>query len=65
MKRDRDNFDINQNQVAGVISCFTDIVRIAPSVLGAIQVIRNANGGGGGCQMFREKALQRYKVQRY
>ena len=32
---------------------------------GAIQVLRNADGGGEVCQIFREKALQRCKVQRY
>ena len=29
------------------------------------QVLRNADGGGGGCQIFREKVLRRCKVQRY
>ena len=33
-------------------------------ILGAIQVLRNADGGGG-CQIFREKALRRCKVQCY
>ena len=35
-----------------------------PYVIGAIQVLRNAEGGGGG-QIFQKKALQRCKVQRY
>ena len=33
-------------------------------MLGAIQVLRNADGGGG-CQIFWEKALRRCKVQCY
>ena len=33
-------------------------------ILGAIQVLRNADGGGG-CQIFREKELRRCKVQCY
>ena len=33
-------------------------------VLGAIQVLRNADGGGG-CQFFWGKALRRCKVQCY
>ena len=35
------------------------------SLLGAIQVLRNADRGGGGCQLFQKKALRRCKVQRY
>ena len=31
---------------------------------GAIQVLRNADGGGE-CQIFQEKALRRFRVQRY
>ena len=34
-------------------------------VKGAIQVLRNTDGGGGGCQIFPKKALRRCKVQRY
>ena len=33
--------------------------------LGAIQVLRNAVGGGGGCQLSRKKALRRCTVQRH
>ena len=33
--------------------------------LGAIQVLRNADGGGGGGVKFPEKALRRCKVQCY
>ena len=37
----------------------------SPAVpLGAIQVLRNADGGGG-CQIFWKKALRRCKVQHY
>ena len=32
--------------------------------LGAIQVLRNADGGGG-CPIFRKKALRRCNVQCY
>ena len=32
--------------------------------IGAIQVLRNADGGGG-CHIFWKKALRRCKVQRY
>ena len=32
--------------------------------LGVLQVLRNADGGGG-CQILRKKALRRCKVQRY
>ena len=32
--------------------------------IGAIQVLRNADGGGG-CQIFQKKALRRCKVQCY
>ena len=34
------------------------------SIYGAIQVLRNADGGEG-CQIFRKKALRRCKVHRY
>ena len=34
-------------------------------VIGAIQVLRNADGGGGVYQIFQKKPLQRCKVQRY
>ena len=39
-------------------------IRTRETVLGAIQVLRNADGGGG-CQIFRKKVLRRCKVQRY
>ena len=32
---------------------------------GTIQVLRNADGGGGGCMIFGEKALRRCNVQCY
>ena len=39
------------------------------AMIGAIQVLRKADGGGGqswwGCQIFQKKALQRCKVQCY
>ena len=28
-------------------------------------MLHNADGGGGGCQIFNKKALRRCKVQRY
>ena len=40
------------------------ITKVYGSVLGAMQVLRNADGGGG-CQIFGEKALRRCKVQCY
>ena len=36
---------------------------VTQEVLGAIQVLRNADGGGG--QIFQKKALRRCKVQCY
>ena len=41
------------------------IGRRGGAVLGAIQVLRNADGGGGRGQIFRKKALRRCKVQCY
>ena len=35
------------------------------AVYGAIQVLRNAVGGGGGCQLSQKKALRRCTVQCY
>ena len=32
---------------------------------GAIQMLRNADGGGGGCLIFWKKALRRCNVQCY
>ena len=42
-------------------------VRSMPSWrrFGAIQVLRNADGGGGGCPIFRGITLRRCKVQCY
>ena len=34
-------------------------------VMGPIQVLRNADGGGGGCLIFWKKALRRCNVQCY
>ena len=42
----------------------SQIPRERPSLLGAIQVLRNADGGGG-CQILWKKALLRCKVQCY
>ena len=42
------------------------IQQIINMYIGAIQMLRNADGGGGGgCQIFREKALRRCNVQCY
>ena len=40
------------------------LAKFRHGVLGAIQVLRNADGGGG-CQVFRKIALRRCNIQRY
>ena len=42
--------------------CTTDDRRL---YIGAIQVLRNADGGGGGVRIPRKKALRRHQAQRY
>ena len=41
------------------------VSRVGLKSQGAIQVLRNADGGGGGCLIFWKKALRRCNIQCY
>ena len=55
-------FTVARRSLYGLL-CFVMVFHTAAH-LGAIQVLHNADGGGG-CQIFRKKTVRRCKVQRY